>query len=139
MITDAPPVQRVIELTMTLGRSGQRLGSRLRAVYLEDVRGDIDGGLVVHALKLKVWVVDGFLKTRDEFGRGFPSPAVDEDFACQRSDKAPRSDEFLIGSGQGTDWRKFALVALPSQQCVRVAFSAGALVCQRGPPRPGRT
>jgi hypothetical protein len=46
----------------------------------EDVRGDIDGSLVVHALKLQDRVVDGFLKTRDEFARGFP-PAVNEDFA----------------------------------------------------------
>ena len=29
----------------------------------------------------KYGVVDGFLKTRNELGRGFPSPAVDEDFA----------------------------------------------------------
>ena len=63
------------------GRSGHRLGSRLRPVYLEDVCGDIDGSLVVHALKLQDRVVDSSLKTRDELGRGFRSPAVDEVFA----------------------------------------------------------
>ena len=53
--------------------SRQRLGSRLRAVHLKHVCGDVDRGFVGHVLELEVRVVDGFLKPSDEMGRGFGS------------------------------------------------------------------
>jgi len=44
--------------------------------------------------------------------------------------QSPRSDEFLVGTGQGTDWRKFTRFALSSKQCGSVAFAAGVLKCR---------
>ena len=56
------------------------------------------------------------------------APAADEDGARQRGDPAARPDERLISLRKGTNRRKFAGVALSSQQCRSEAFAAGVLV-----------
>jgi hypothetical protein len=68
--------------------SGQRLGSGLGSVYLEDVGGYFDGGLVGHFLELEVRVGGGFLKTGDSLGGGFCSPAVEDTLPACGATKA---------------------------------------------------
>src|SRR5215467_14689391 len=83
---------------------------------------------VGHVFKLEVRVVDGLLKARDELSRGLRSPASEEHFARERSDKAAGSDELLIRLRQRGERRQFAGIAFASHQRRRVALSAGALV-----------
>jgi transposase InsO family protein len=55
---------------------GQRLGSGLCSVHLENVSGDVYDDIVIHALKLEKWLISGDLKPRYQFGRGFLPPAA---------------------------------------------------------------
>src|SRR5580700_1283123 len=110
------------------GRSSQLLGSCLRAVHLEDVRGDNHCGVVIDALELKERVTDRCLKTRNQFGHGFLAPTVEKNLASQRGNMVWISNEFLIGGGQGVYGRKLAVFPLASQQSVSVAFPASVLV-----------
>jgi hypothetical protein len=81
------------------GRSRQWLRSRLCAVHLEDVCGDVHCGVIIYVLELEARVADGYLKPIYELGYGFLAPTVEKSFASQWRNIVWISDEFLIGFG----------------------------------------
>jgi hypothetical protein len=75
---------------------GKLPGPGFRAVHLENICCDVHGGVLIHTLKLKKWVVGGDLKSRDEFTRCLLPPPAEEIFPRQGRDTIGFSDEFLI-------------------------------------------
>jgi len=80
-------------------RSRQRLRSRLCAVHLEDVCGDVHRGVIIYVLELEARVADGYLEPIYELGYGFLAPTVEKSFASQWRNIVWISDEFLISFG----------------------------------------
>jgi len=81
------------------GRSRQWLRSRLCAVHLEDICGDVHCGVISYVLELEARVAYGYLKPIYELGYGFLAPTVEKSFASQWRNIVWISDEFLISFG----------------------------------------
>lgn len=98
--------------------------ARLRTIHLQDISGDVNGGVVIDVLEMKTGITSGCVEPGNELSGRLVAKVAQENFTHECGNMIRVADEFLVGHRQGADGRKLALISLATAQAIRMASGA---------------